>query len=82
MNRSVTAHWRPATTWATRPPTISARQSRAPSPAPPGRNGGSRRAALFVDDRELHRRINPALGWEKFRAALREAERDPSFPKA
>lgn len=39
------------------------------------------RAALFVDDRELHRRINPALSFEKFRAALSAAERDPSFPK-
>lgn len=42
--------------------------------------------ALFVDDKELHRRINPELTWDRFRAALRESEgrRSPSglvFPK-
>ncbi len=36
--------------------------------------------ALFVQDRELHRRINPQLGWDRFRAALRNAELQ-GFPK-
>jgi hypothetical protein len=35
-------------------------------------------AALYVDDRELRRRINPRLGWDRFRAAVREAERTRS----
>jgi hypothetical protein len=40
------------------------------------------RAALFVDDRELHRRINPAMKFEAFLASVRAVEReDPSFPK-
>lgn len=34
--------------------------------------------ALFVDDRELRRRINPNLGWDRFRAALRECEKRTS----
>jgi hypothetical protein len=37
-------------------------------------------AALFVEDRELHRRINPKLGWDRFRAAVRNAELR-GFPK-
>jgi hypothetical protein len=43
--------------------------------------------AFFVNDRELRRRINPKLGWDRFRAALRKAEASPSrgrglvFPK-
>ena len=32
-------------------------------------------SALFVDDRELRRRLNPRLGWDKFRAAVRVTER-------
>ena len=31
-------------------------------------------SALFVTDRELHRRINPSMGWDRFRAVLRHAE--------
>lgn len=38
-------------------------------------------AALFVDNRELHRRINPLLPFDRFMASVRTAERDPSFPK-
>jgi hypothetical protein len=30
--------------------------------------------SLFVDDRELRRRINPKIGWDRFRAQVREAE--------
>jgi len=37
-------------------------------------------AALFMQDRELHRRICPALAWDRFRAALKAWERD-GFPK-
>jgi hypothetical protein len=42
--------------------------------------------SLFVDDRELRRRINPKLGWDRFRAAVRDAEKQRSpnglvFPK-
>jgi hypothetical protein len=29
---------------------------------------------LYVTDRELHALINPRLGWDRFRAAIREAE--------
>jgi len=36
--------------------------------------------AAFVDDRELHRRINPKIGWDRFRATVREAE-DRGFPR-
>jgi hypothetical protein len=41
---------------------------------------------LFVDDRELRRRLNPKLGWDRFRATIRTAEATPSpngrdFPK-
>jgi hypothetical protein len=39
-------------------------------------------AALFVKDDELHQRIAPHLGRDRFRAALKECERaDPLFPK-
>ena len=31
-------------------------------------------STLFVHDRELHRLINPKLGWDRFRAAVRNAE--------
>ena len=42
--------------------------------------------ALFVSDRELRRRINPRLGWDRFLAAVRLAEKTKSpngriFPK-
>ena len=37
-------------------------------------------AALFVDDRELHRRVCPSLGWDSFRAVVKVWERD-GFPK-
>jgi hypothetical protein len=38
--------------------------------------------SLYCDDRELHRRIAPHLGWDKFKAALRACEtKDPTFPK-
>jgi hypothetical protein len=43
--------------------------------------------SLYIDDRELRRRINPTLGWDRFRAAVRKAEATPSrhsglvFPK-
>jgi hypothetical protein len=36
--------------------------------------------ALFVNDRELHRRVCPSLGWDSFRAVLKGWERD-GFPK-
>src|SRR5882762_8585351 len=36
--------------------------------------------ALFVDDRELHRRVCPALGWDRFKAVLKVWERE-GFPK-
>lgn len=36
--------------------------------------------ALYIDDRELRRRINPKLGWDRFRAAVREAE-TRGFPR-
>jgi hypothetical protein len=37
---------------------------------------------LYCDDRELHRRIAPHLGWESFKAALRACEAaDPDFPR-
>lgn len=35
--------------------------------------------SMFVDDKELHRRINPKLGWDRFRAAVRAME-DKGFP--
>lgn len=48
-------------------------------PAPPlGIDSDS--GALFVRDRDLHRRINPKLGWERFRAAVRNAE-NHGFPR-
>lgn len=34
--------------------------------------------SLFVDERELRRRINPKLGWDKFRATVRLAEKTRS----
>jgi hypothetical protein len=37
-------------------------------------------SALFVHERELHRRICPALGWDSFRAALKVWELE-GFPK-
>ena len=38
--------------------------------------------SLYCDDRELHRRIAPHLGWDRFKAALRACEtRDPTFPR-
>jgi hypothetical protein len=37
-------------------------------------------AALYVNERELHRRINPMLAFDRFRAVVREAELR-SFPK-
>jgi hypothetical protein len=37
--------------------------------------------ALFVDDEEMRRRINPKMGWDRFRAAVRAAEQR-GFPKA
>lgn len=37
-------------------------------------------SALFVDDDELRRRINPKMGRDRFRAAVRAAERR-GFPK-
>lgn len=36
--------------------------------------------ALFVDDDELRRRINPKMGQDRFRAAVRAAEQR-GFPK-
>jgi hypothetical protein len=37
---------------------------------------------LFVDDEELRRRINPKIGQDRFRSALRALEaRYPDFPK-
>jgi hypothetical protein len=36
--------------------------------------------SLFVQDRELHQLINPRLGWDRFRAAVKVWERD-GFPK-
>jgi hypothetical protein len=37
---------------------------------------------LFVDDDELRRRINPKLGRERFRSAIRSLEaKSPDFPK-
>jgi hypothetical protein len=36
--------------------------------------------ALFVDDDELRRRINPKMGRDRFRAAVRAAEQR-GFPK-
>ncbi len=36
--------------------------------------------ALFVDDDELHRRVNPKMGRDRFRAAVRDAEQR-GFPK-
>lgn len=41
---------------------------------------GGRSIALFVDDDELRRRINPKMGRDRFRAAVRAAELR-SFPK-
>lgn len=38
-------------------------------------------APLFIDDKELRRRINPRIGMDRFKAALLAAERDPSFPR-
>ncbi|HXA68853.1 MAG TPA: hypothetical protein VNW24_00285, partial [Stellaceae bacterium] len=35
---------------------------------------GARFVSLFVDDRELRQRINPRLGWDRFRATLRLME--------
>ena len=35
-------------------------------------------AALFCDDRELRRRLNPRLGWDRFRAAIRALEQTKS----
>jgi hypothetical protein len=40
------------------------------------------RQALYLPDRELHRRIAPHLGWDRFCAALKECERDPLFPRS
>jgi hypothetical protein len=37
-------------------------------------------SALYVDDAELRRRINPKMGMERFRAALKAAEAQ-GFPK-
>jgi hypothetical protein len=37
-------------------------------------------SALFVDDEELRRRINPKMGRDRFRAAVRAAERR-GFPR-
>jgi hypothetical protein len=38
--------------------------------------------SLYCDDRELHRRVAPHLGWDKFKAALRACEaKDPTFPR-
>jgi hypothetical protein len=37
--------------------------------------------ALFVDDRELHRRMAPHVGFDTFRAAIRAYE-NKGFPKA
>lgn len=39
------------------------------------------RAGLFVDDKELHRRTAPHVGWDSFRAAIRAYEQR-GFPKA
>jgi hypothetical protein len=37
---------------------------------------------LFVDDEELRRRINPKIGRDRFRSALRALEaKYPDFPK-
>jgi hypothetical protein len=38
---------------------------------------------LYVTDRRLHALINPALGWDRFRAVIREAEQRgfPPFRK-
>ncbi len=35
-------------------------------------------AALYVTDKELRRRVNPRMGWDKFRAAVRDAEKTAS----
>jgi hypothetical protein len=37
--------------------------------------------ALFVTDDELHQRIAPHLGRDRFRAALKDCERDLLFPR-
>lgn len=36
--------------------------------------------SLFVNDRELHRRLAPHMGWESFRAAIRQCEKK-GFPE-
>ena len=37
-------------------------------------------ASLFVNDHELHRRLAPHIGWESFRAAIRQCEKK-GFPE-
>jgi hypothetical protein len=34
--------------------------------------------SLYVSDRELRRRINPRLGWDRFRASVRDREKTRS----
>jgi hypothetical protein len=36
---------------------------------------------LYCSDRELHRRLAPHLGWEKFKAAVRTCEQLKDFPR-
>src|SRR5262245_13726809 len=36
--------------------------------------------SLFVNDHELHRRLAPHMGWESFRATIRQCEKK-GFPK-
>src|SRR5690348_2496685 len=40
----------------------------------PRRDEAAIGGALFVDDRELRRRLAPQIGWDSFRAVIRELE--------
>lgn len=37
--------------------------------------------SLYCDDRELHRRLAPHMGWDAFKAAIRTCEQSADFPR-
>jgi hypothetical protein len=55
-----------------------------PSPTLVEREKGESPCGLFMTDRELHRMIAPHLGWERFKARIKDDERRgfPQFRKS
>ena len=51
-----------------------------PSPIEEQRKSAPCEPSLYCDDRELHRRLAPHMGWDAFKAAIKVAEERDGFP--